>query len=162
MLRILDVDFIGMLDIVQLFLVRGPDDFSRNAEDQRTRRDFCPLRHDGACADDRVFTDDALVQQNGAHPNDDLVLDRGPVYDRAMSHCNAIPDDGGLAQVHMDEGAVLDIRLFTDFDGGHVASQDCPKPDARVLSDRDLSSKRGVRGNKDRTVDAKSLRKDWN
>jgi hypothetical protein len=51
-------------------------------------------------------------------------------------------------RIHVDDGAVLDVRSGADHDGSHVAPKDCVIPDAGVLTDSDVTHNRSRRRDK--------------
>lgn len=47
----------------------------------------------------------------------------------------------------MDNGRVLDVRSGADADKIHVAADDGPEPNARILADLDIADNDGIIGN---------------
>ena len=98
------------------------------------------------------------VQQNRAHADEALILDRAAVDDRAVPDRHVVADRRRVRAVHdVHDRAVLDVRPPADADSVHVASDDGAHPDAALLADLDVANHLCAGVDESRRMNARKL-----
>src|SRR5687768_6968013 len=132
-------------DALTFSVRRRAYDATRYTEHERVWRNAHPFAADGARADDRPAAHLYTVEQNCAHPDQAIILDRGAVHDRAMCDPDAAPNRGRNAVIHVDDGAVLHVAVVANDDATGVAANDRGWPDGDARAERHVAEHQGVR-----------------
>lgn len=99
------------------------------------RFDLCAFQHHGAGGDYRILADLGIVHDDGAHADEDLVVECTSVYDGIVSNRNIIADTHTRLFISsMEDHAVLDIHPVANTDAVHIASYDGVEPDAAIVT----------------------------
>lgn len=97
-------------------------DFGRHTHDNRVGWNNLILHDDRTRRDNAVFTDFGTVEYRRMHADDAVFANGCAVHDGAVTYRNIVFDNGGKMIVHMHDGVVLYIAVFSDDDGVHVAT----------------------------------------
>lgn len=135
----LEVRFDGVSDPIAI-LGRGlADDLAGKPKHERVGRDLHPLATHRAGANDRAASDAHTVEQHGAHRDQTIVVDDGPVHDCTMTNRDALADHGGKIVVDVHDRSILHVAIVADRDRGAVAAEDGGGPDRHARTDRDVT-----------------------
>ena len=115
-----------------------PSHLRRNTDREHSRRNSLVLGQDGARTDDGTVSDDRPVHHRGAHRDHAPVSNRRTMHDRTVPDHHVIANDRRHVRIHMHDRSVLDVRARADPNRCHVASNDCPVPDAASRANRDI------------------------
>src|SRR5215212_2283929 len=127
-------------DRAQLGFQKRALHFPGAAHYEGSRRDHRALGDERARSNDGFASDPGPVQQDRAHPDEASVFDHAPVQDRAVPHGHLVADEGGVRRlvVHVDDHAVLEVRLTAHPDVVHIAADHHVHPDAARRADHDV------------------------
>jgi hypothetical protein len=120
---------------------RGIDrsnDPARHSHHERSGWHLHPFRNDGPGGYHAAAADADSVEQDATHGDQAFILDRAAVENDPVPHTYAPPYRTGHPLIHVDDGAILDIRLCTNDDRRHVTPKDGAVPDTGVFSQRDV------------------------
>lgn len=107
---------------------------------------FGAFQHDGPGGNDGIAPDLGVVHNNGAHADQDLVMDRASMHDRVVPDGHIITDDGLCLLIRAVEyGPILYIDFIADPDTVDVAADDGIEPDAAVVSHDHIAYYSGIR-----------------
>jgi hypothetical protein len=93
-------------------LIHTPHHPPRHSHNQRAWGYLHALRHHRPGADYGPRADPYVIEQDGPHPHEALVLDRTPVEYGPMPHPDAAAHSTRHSLVHVDHGTVLDVGLI--------------------------------------------------
>lgn len=129
----------------------------RNASIDRSGFYFGAFQHNGAGGDDRIFSYLGIVHNDGAHSDEDIVMDGAAVYDGVMTYGNVVADmNAGLFVCSVQDDAVLDIYPIAYVDTIDIASYHGIEPKAAFVANLYVAHDGGI--GRDKTVFAKAGR----
>ncbi len=120
----------GVLNPTDKFGIDAADDPAGHAQHQRTRRHLHAFWHDSPRGDHAAPPHPGPVEDDGAHPDQGILLDLATVQDGAMSDADPGTDQAGHALIDVHHAVVLDVALGPKHDRRQVTAQDGVVPDA--------------------------------
>jgi hypothetical protein len=137
----------GIPDVIERTLMqkrkfvtaKRPPDPAGDSQHQRARRDFHPFRNQRARTDQGFLPDPAAVQKDGAHPDQTIISDAGPMNDRAMSDRDAFPKHHRNLVRGMQDTTVLNVTRLPDKNRFDISAENRQRPDGGVLADDDAA-----------------------
>ena len=124
------------------------------AHDQRARRHDHALGQQRPGRDDRITPHDGAVEDDRAHADQDPVLDRAAMDERAVADGHLVTDVGRVRPPHhVHHGAVLDVGAGADADLVDVAPHHAVHPHARLRADHHIPDHLGALVHEDRRVE---------
>jgi hypothetical protein len=107
--------------------------FCRYTHDNGIWRYDLSLHHDGPGGNEAIFSDFGAVQNGGMHADDAIFSDRRAVNDGAVSYRDIFFNDRREPEVHVNNGIILNVTVFSDRDRFHIAAYDRTEPNAAIL-----------------------------
>lgn len=123
----------GASDTLLLLVGRGTPDLAGNAGHQRSGRYLGALHNQRTCRNERTLADPRAVHHDGAHPDQDVILDGAAMEDRAVPDGDAGSDRDRKSGVGVNDRAVLEVAAGPDLDAVAIAAEDRGVPDADVF-----------------------------
>jgi hypothetical protein len=127
-------------DVVLLVEAERTPDFSGRTEDERARGNFRSQSDEGVSADNGTCAHFNIVENDGAHPDKDLIVDLAWVDDGAVTDRNQFAHCCRIIRVEVDDGIVLNVRARPDYDTVDVAAQYGAVPNARLFCQGDIAN----------------------
>ena len=98
------------------------------------------LRNYGSRGDDGACPDTRVVENDRTDADQHLVLEGAAVYRGVVANGDPLSDVNGVEIAHaVENGAVLTVRACAAANGVHVSAHDGIHPDARLLSEYNVS-----------------------
>jgi len=120
----------GVLNPTDQFGIDAADDPAGHAQHQRAGRHLHAFRDDSPRADDAAPAHPSPFEDDGAHPDQGILLDLTAVQDGPVSDADPGPDQAGHALIDVHHAVVLDVALGPKHDRRQVTAQDRVVPDA--------------------------------
>jgi hypothetical protein len=123
--------------------IHGANDAPRHSHDQRACWNSHAFGHDCAGCNDTAATDHDTVQKNATHRNQTIILYRAAVQNYPVPNTDSLTDMAWDAFIYVNYGAILDVRLRSNHNWRHVASEHRAIPDTRILTQCHVPHDRG-------------------
>ena len=121
-----------------------PDNASWTAYDEAAVFVDLSFWQQGACTDNAVSPYSASIEHDRVDPNQRFFIDRTAMKHGFVTNSHPWAKRQRVALIHVEDGAVLNIRAFTDVDFREVCAKDSVEPDAAVSGQVDLAKNKST------------------
>lgn len=116
------------MDGIDFFLPEGPDKFKRRPIHHGTGLDDFVLGNHGPCPDDAFFPDIGIGQKDGTHTDQGTAADMFAMDNGIVAYHAVIVQYERVAGINVNDGVILDIDSFADYDFVIITTYDDAGP----------------------------------
>jgi hypothetical protein len=123
---------------------RLPDNFSRNAHNNRMRRDYLPFPNESPCRNKAARADLGPRKENRINSNE-TPIPNGACVDHGHMPNNHIASNREIhPRITMKDRSILDIGVLANRDPGHISANDNVVPNRNPFREFDITDNDGV------------------
>lgn len=116
------------MDGIDFFLPQRPDEFKGRPIHHGTGLDDFILGNHGPCPDDAFFPDIGIGQKDGTHTDQGTAADMFAMDNGIVAYHAIIVQYERVAGINVNDGVILDIDSFADYDFVIITTDDDAGP----------------------------------